>query len=232
MARYGTTERALGEVVVAQRRHAANNPLAAFTTPMTIEDYFANEVVAWPLRSLDMTKLTAGGAAVILARADRATDMRKEPIFLRAVGRQQAPMTLDDEHLLCHGMREVARQVYGSSGLRPSDVDVLGVSDATSVAIPQTLENYGFCPEGGSEDFLVSGGMSLGGGGIPTNTDGGQLSGGYLVGWLHQVELTRQLRGEAGPRQVPGARIGQYTTTGRYLNDYLSTIYVTAEALA
>ena len=124
----------------------------------------------------------------------------------------------------------MATQVYGSS-IGPGDVDVLVISDASTAAIPQTLENFGFCEEGSSEDFIVGGAIDLGGR-LPVNPDGGQLSGGYLVGWLHHVELVRQLRGEAGPRQVPTASVGQYCTTGRFLEDYLSSIYVTQEVFA
>jgi acetyl-CoA acetyltransferase len=91
--------------------------------------------------------------------------------------------------------------------------------------VVQTLENYGFCGEGEGGDFIADGGIRLGGR-LPVNTDGGQLSGGYLVGWLHQIELVRQLRGEAGERQVEGARVGQYTTTGMFREHYLATLYV------
>ena len=132
----------------------------------------------------------------------------------------------NEDHFLCRGMRSAAAQVYGAAGMTPKDVDVLLVSDASTVAIPLTLENYGFCEEGGSPDFIRSGAIGPGGS-IPVNTHGGQLSEGYLVGWLHHAELVRQLRGECGERQVPGARVAQYTTTGRFREDYLSSIYVT-----
>jgi acetyl-CoA acetyltransferase len=121
-------------------------------------------------------------------------------------------------------MRSAAQQVYEAADLGPSDIDVLALSDASTVAVVQTLENYGFCGEGEAGDFVASGAISHGGK-IPVNPDGGQLSGGYLVGWLHQVELVRQLRGEAGERQVAGARYGQYCTTGGNREHYLSTIY-------
>lgn len=123
-------------------------------------------------------------------------------------------------------MVEVAGQVYGASGLTPGDIDALYVYDATTGIVLQTLENYGFCPVGGGDAF-VRGGHIDPGGALPVNTHGGHLSGGYLFGWLHHVELVRQLRGECGERQVAGARIAQFCTTGRFREDFASTIFAT-----
>lgn len=90
----------------------------------------------------------------------------------------------------------------------------------------QTLENYGFCAPGEGDTFVKAGNIDPGGS-LPLNTQGGHLSGGYLFGWLHHVELVRQLRGECGERQVADARIGQFCTTGRFREDFASTIFVT-----
>jgi acetyl-CoA acetyltransferase len=228
MARYGSTEETLGRVMVTARQYAAMNPIAAWREPLTLEDYLAQPYLMKPLRSYDIVKVTAGAVAVVLARGDIARDMRKTPVYLHAVGRKQTPSVLDNaDHFLCHGMRGAAAQVYGAAGMTPKDIDLLLVSDASTVAIPLTLENYGFCCEGGSPAFIASGAIGPGGR-LPVNTHGGQLSEGYLVGWLHHAELVRQLRGECGERQVAGSpKVAQYTTTGRLREDYLSSIYVT-----
>jgi acetyl-CoA acetyltransferase len=227
MARFGSTEETLGRVMVTARTYASMNPIAAWRDPLTLDDYLAQPYLMKPLRPLDVVKVTAGGVAIVLARADVARDLPKKPVYLHAVGRQQTPSILDNEdHFLCHGMRSAAAQVYGAGGMSPNDIDILLVSDASTVAIPLTLENYGFCEEGCSPDFIASGAIGPGGG-LPVNTHGGQLSEGYLVGWLHHAELVRQLRGESGERQVSGAKVAQYTTTGRFREDYLSSIYVT-----
>ncbi len=224
---YGSTDEALGHVAVAARKHARLNENAAFRDPLSLDDYLAEDYILWPFRELDICKLTAGGVALILTRADRASASPKQPVFMEAIGRQQATRTVEDAgHFMCEGMRSAAAQVYGAAGLAPADVDVLGMSDASTAAVLQTLENYGFCAPGESPEFVADGGIELGGR-LPVNTDGGQLSGGYLVGWLQQAELVRQLRGECGERQVPGARVGQYTGTGRFRQDYISTIYAT-----
>ena len=122
-------------------------------------------------------------------------------------------------------MGSVAAQVYDAAGMTPADVDILYASDASSAAVAQTIENYGFCAEGEVAQFMKNGRLEPGGS-LPVNTGGGQLSEGYMVGWLHHAELVRQLRGEAGARQVPNARVAQYAATGRFRNDFLSTIFV------
>jgi acetyl-CoA acetyltransferase len=223
--RYGAGEETLGHVAVAARDHARLNPNAAFTEPLTLDGYLAQPHVLWPLRELDICKVTAGAAAVIVTTPERAREGPRRPVLFESVGRRQAPRRLEvDGHLLCLPMRDVARQAFTAAGLGPVDVDVLGISDASTVAVVQTLEHYGFCGEGEAPALVADGGIRLGGT-IPVNTDGGQLSGGYLVGWLHQVELARQLRGAAGERQVAGAAVAMYTTTGTFREQYAATIY-------
>jgi len=95
----------------------------------------------------------------------------------------------------------------------PDEVDALYVQDAHAAVIPATLEHYGFCGPGEGLDFLQDGRIATDGA-LPLNTNGGQMSEGYMVGWLHQVELFRQLRGEAGARQVPHCQRAQFCATG------------------
>jgi acetyl-CoA acetyltransferase len=227
MARYGTTEEHLGHVAVAARANARLNPEAAFRDPLSLYQYLAQPQILWPFRRLDIALTNAAGVTVILARRDMARDLRKTPVYFEAMARQQAVRKLQNEdHLLCHPMRAVAREVYGKAGLSPADIDALYIYDATTAVVLQTLENYGFCAEGEGGPF-VSNGRLMPGSGFPVNTQGGHLSGGYLFGWLHHVEIVRQLRNEAGPRQVPGARVAQFCTTGRFREDYASSIFVT-----
>lgn len=226
MAKYGTSEEALGHVAIAAHKHAALNPIAAWPEPLTMEQYLADDFVLWPFRGYDIARVTAGAVAVILARADIARDLAKPPVYLHAVGRQQATRAYEnDEHLLCFGMRNAASQVFSAAGMTTRDIDLLCISDACSAAVMHTLENYGFCGEGESGEFVKNGAIELGGA-IPVNPHGGQLGEGYLVGWLHHAELVRQLRGEAGPRQISDARVGQYCATGRHRLDFLSSIFV------
>lgn len=226
MHKYGAEDGVLGPVVVAARKHAQLSDIAAWKEPLTLEAYLAEPYVLWPFRELDICRLTAGGVAILMCRGDMAKTFAKRPVYLHAIGRQQAARTLEtDDHLLCYGMREVARQVYDAAGMTPKDIDVLNISDASTAAVIHTLDNYGFCGEGEGPAFCATGAIELGGE-IPVNPSGGQLGEGYLVGWLHHVELVRQLRGEAGARQIAGAEVAQYCSTGRYREDFLSSIYV------
>jgi acetyl-CoA acetyltransferase len=227
MKKYGVEDGALGPVAVAARKHAQLSDIAAWKDePLSLEDYLASPHVLWPFREHDICKLTAGGVAIILARADMAKDFAKPPVYLHAVGRRQAARALEnDDHLLCYAMKDVASQVFSAAGMSPDDVDVLNISDASTAAVIHTLENYGFCPEGQGTQFVADGEIEIGGR-CPVNPSGGQLGEGYLVGYLHHVELVRQLRHEAGPRQVANAEVAQYMATGRFREDFLSSIYV------
>lgn len=226
-ARHGAGDEVLGHVAIAAHRHAALNPNAAWPQPLTMEQYLAAPYVVSPLREWDIARITAGGVALIFTRREIARDLAKTPVYLHAVGRQQATRLYEnDDQLLCPGMRSAGAQAYAAAGMQPADIDALYISDASSAAIVHTLENYGFCAEGEGGEFVRDGGIELGGR-LPVNTSGGQLGEGYLVGWLQHAELVRQLRGECGARQVPGAKIAQYCATGRQREDFLTSIYVT-----
>jgi acetyl-CoA acetyltransferase len=229
LARYGPyREDALGQVVVAARRHARLNPNAVFRDELTLEDYLRQPEVLTPFRALDICKLTAGGYCIILARADLAQEGPHPRVLLHAIARHPAPDPLSDrDHLLLPTMRRVADQVYAAADCGPADIDYLSISDGHSPVVLMTLEQYGFCEFGDSADFAAAGEIELGGK-LPINVDGGQLSCAYSIGFLHQVEMVRQLRGECGERQVEGARIGQYATTGNFRQEFLSNIYIRA----
>ena len=109
---------------------------------------------------------------------------------------------------------QIGPRLFEAGGVSRDCVDALYVYDPTTVAVAAALENFGFCPRGGCEDFIGDGRRIGLGGELPINTHGGHLSEGYLVGFTHHVELVRQLRGECGPRQVNGAKVALYTGGG------------------
>jgi len=225
MARYGTTVEVLAEIAVAARLYARANPLAEFTAPLSVEDYLAEPFLVWPFRSLDIAKSTGCGVCVILARRELARDFSKPPVYLKGMGRRQAARLLEnEEQVLCHGMQDAGAQAYDAAGLAPSDVDVVYIYDATTAAVVQSLENYGFCGLGEGADFVADGRIRPGGA-LALNTHGGHLSGGYAFGWLHHVELVRQLRGEAGDRQIEGARRAHFSSAGRFREDICATVF-------
>jgi acetyl-CoA acetyltransferase len=210
---YGTTEEQLGHIAVAQREHALLNPLAVFREPLSIHDYLAAPYLVAPLRRPDVTMISDGGAAVIVTAADRAAHFAKRPAYLLGMAEQTALRELEnDDNLMRPWIGDVASRVYTAAGVAPADIDALYIQDPTSVWVLQMLEWYGFCGIGEGGPFIAEGHTRLGGS-IPVNTNGGQLSESYMWGWLHLVEAVRQLRGECGPRQVPGARLVQHCST-------------------
>jgi acetyl-CoA acetyltransferase len=210
---YGTTPEQLGQVAVNQRACASLNPLAVFRSPLSLDDYLAQPYLVEPLRRADLTMISDGAVALIMTAVDRAADLRRPPVRLAGMAQTTALREhADPDHLLRPWLADVADRVYESARCGPGDVDLLYVQDPTSVWVLQALEWFGFCKPGEGGPFLAEGHTRLDGS-IPVNTNGGQLSESYMWGWLHVVELVRQLRGAAGPRQVPGAARGLYCST-------------------
>ena len=225
IARYKPHEDTLGHIVVSARENGALNPIAPGHPPVTLEEYRKDAYIFWPLRSLDIARVSSGAVAAIVTTPERARDCRKRPVFFEAAGRAETPGTFETPgHVENRAMRESARQVFDQAGVGSKDIDILGVSDATTVAVVGALESYGFCEPGGASELIAAGGIRRDGQ-IPVNPDGGHLAGGYLVGWTQQVELVRQLRGEAGPRQIPDAKLALHSATGGERERYLATIY-------
>jgi acetyl-CoA acetyltransferase len=217
MELFGLTDRAVGAVVVGQRAFAGMNDFAVMNHPLSIDDYLASPFVVEPLRRLDYTIVNDGGVALIVTAHDRATALVGRRAVgidafasydLNSGGTSLEPRLLDFYH---SGHQAVAERLYHASGYGPQDIDVVGVYDSFSCHVPVALAGFGFCRDEDVNEFLLSGATAPGGR-VPVNTAGGHLSESYLQGWNHQIELVRQLRGEAGPRQVDGARRGLYVS--------------------
>lgn len=214
---YGFTEGDLGHVAVAQRAFADLNEHAIMRGKrITLDDYLASDFVCEPLRIFDYCLVNDGGVAIIIAEAERAKSLTKNPVFIQAIGRSDLntnatslqPRLTDFYHPAQH---RVADLVFNEAGFGPDDIDVLQVYDSFSLHIPLALEGYGYCEVGEAGRFFREVGIGPGGG-LPTNTSGGHLSETYMQGWNHQVESVRQVRGEAGQRQVDRARHVHYSS--------------------
>jgi acetyl-CoA acetyltransferase len=205
------------------------NPMAIFRDPLTIDDYLASPYIVAPLRRLDLTMLSDGGVAVVLTSADRARSFRPQPVHLLAMAQQTALRgDQNDDKLMRPWIADIARRLYGTSGLSPADVDVAYFQDATSVWVLQMLEWYGFCGLGEAGPFLAEG-HTRPGGSLPVNTHGGQLSESYSWNWMHLYEAVRQLRGECGDRQVAGAGVALHAQTHDFFKG-AATLLSTREA--
>ncbi|MDT9592156.1 thiolase family protein [Nocardioides zeae] len=212
-ALYGTTEADLAEIAVSQRRYAADNPLAIFRDPLSVEDYLASDYLVEPLRRSDLCMISDGGACLIVADAATAAELTDRPVHVLGIAQQTG---LRDRQNADQWMRpwigQVADRIYPAAGVERSDVDALYIQDPTSVWVMQMLEWYGFVEPGGVGEAFRSGAIGYGGR-LPLNTNGGQLSEAYMWGFLHLCEMVRQLRGEAGARQLEGLRTAQYCST-------------------
>jgi acetyl-CoA acetyltransferase len=224
---YGTTEEQFGRFAVAQREYASRNDDALFREPMTIDDYLSSRYVAEPLRLLDCDYPVDSSSALIFTTEERARDLAKRPVFFEAWA-QGTTQTLDF-HLVEEMTRSspwnAADRMWSRTDLRPSDVDVAGLYDGFTFISMQWLEALGFCGEGESGPFVAEGNTGPGGA-IPTNTDGGACNVGRRHGANFFIEVTRQLRGECGERQIPGAQVGVVSNSvGGFAGCALLTAY-------
>ncbi|MFE3068931.1 lipid-transfer protein [Streptomyces sp. NPDC059247] len=201
---YGLTPEVFGHVAVTDRRHAARNPAAYFHgKPITLADHAASRWIAEPLRLLDCCQETDGGQAVVVTSVERARDLPNPPAVVLAAaqgaGRKQEAMTsfYRDGLTGLPEMGVVARQLWRTSGLAPSDIDVGILYDHFTPFVLMQLEEFGFCGPGEAAGFVAADAL-------PLNTHGGQLGEAYLHGMNGIAEAVRQLRGTS-VNQVPGA---------------------------
>ncbi|TQC49175.1 thiolase family protein [Rhodococcus sp. WS4] len=210
---YGTTEADLAEISVSQRRYAVDNPLAIFREPTSVEDYLAAPYLVAPLRRPDLCMISDGAACLIVARADRAAELTDKPVHVMGIAQQTGLRDRQNaDQWLRPWIQQVAERIYPAAGIEREAVDALYIQDPTSIWVLQMLEYYGFVELGGVGEAFRSGAIGHGGR-LPLNTNGGQLSEAYMWGFLHLCEAVRQLRGEAGERQIEGLRTAQYCST-------------------
>lgn len=217
--RYDQDPCKLAAVPMAMRRHARLNPQALMTRPMAVEDYESQPYIVEPLRRPDFSLMSDGGACVLVTSLERARDLPHPPVVIGGMqglraGRNEfifAPPGLGVFQQDTARPREEHR-VYAMAGLGgPWDVDCLQLYDAFSPNVLFTLERFGFVGEGEALDWVQDGRIEVGGE-LPVNTAGGLLSEAHITGWNHIVEATRQIRGEAGQRQVADCEVVQWAT--------------------
>jgi acetyl-CoA acetyltransferase len=215
MHEFGTTREHLGAIALAGRKHAALNPAAVYRDPMSMDDYLAARMVTWPFGLYDCDAPCDGATAVVVSSADVARDLPKPAVRLNAVGTamRSRPSWDQWEDLTTMASRDAARQLWSRTDLKPADVDVAQIYDGFSFLTLAWIEALGFCEKGAGGPFVSGGRIELGGP-LPTNTWGGQLSGGRLHGFGFLAEAIRQLRGEGGERQVRDCEVAVVATGG------------------
>ena len=208
MHEFGTTKEQLGEVALAARKWAQLNPEAFIRDEMTMEDYLSSRMISDPLGKFDCCLVTDGAAAIVMTRADQARDLARKPIsVLGAASRTSHGNITYMDDLTVTALAECGPRALDQAGLRPGDIDVVQLYDAFTINVILFLEDLGFCPKGEGGPFVEDGRIAPGGA-LPVNTNGGGLSCTHpgMYGMFTLVEAVRQLRGEAGERQVAGAK--------------------------
>lgn len=210
MYEFGTTREQLAEVAVSARGWAKLNPAAFRREDLTIDDVLSSRMVSDPLTLLDCCLITDGGGAVVMTSAERARDLRKPPVYVLGVGDAHWQMHMSEatDDITTTAAVESADRAYRAAGLGPSDVDVIELYDAFTINTILFLEDLGFCPKGEGGRFVEAGRIAPGGA-LPVNTNGGGLSYCHpgMYGIFTIIEAARQVRGEAGERQVPDVHV-------------------------
>jgi acetyl-CoA acetyltransferase len=176
--------------------------------PMTIEDYYASEMIADPYQKLDCCLETDGGAAVLLTTRERAQALSKQPVTVAAVaeGHPESPDDLTNRRqFLTIGLAKAAPRAFQQAGIAAAEIDAAMIYDCFTFEVIHQLEAAGFCDTGGGGEFLKREGIGIDGR-LPVNPHGGLMSEGHMLGMNHILEGVRQLRGECGGRQLPDPR--------------------------
>ncbi|ELQ8316638.1 thiolase family protein [Pseudomonas aeruginosa] len=211
MTRYGTTQRQIAAVAAKNHQHSVHNPLAQFQQAFSIEEVLASPPIAYPLTTLMCSPISDGAAAVLLCNAaglKRLQGADKRAIrVLASVVQTGTTRSLDEPEKIIACL--AAKKAYEQAGVAPGDVDVAEVHDASAIGEILNAESLLLVPFGEGGPAAERGDFTVGGK-IPINPSGGLESKGHPIGatGLGQIhELVTQLRGEAGKRQVEGARI-------------------------
>ncbi|MBI1848510.1 MAG: hypothetical protein HY294_07330 [Candidatus Rokubacteria bacterium] len=229
MAEYGTTEAQLAAVGVKNHNHAAKNPNAHFSKGATVEQVLGSRMISSPLRLFMCSPITDGAAAVILASEDRARGLTDAPVWIRGTGQALDGFTLSslpENYARWPSLVRAAESAYRMAGITAREVEVAEVHDCFTIAEIIATEELGFCGKGEGGPFAAAG-RSDHGGDVVVNPRGGLIGCGHplgATGVAQAAEIFAQLRGEAGPRQVPRARIG-LTHNNSGMGEHVVMIY-------
>jgi acetyl-CoA C-acetyltransferase len=233
MHQYGTTSEQLAAIAVATRKHAVRNPdavqamkdlLFVNTGEITVEEVVTSRMIADPLHLLDSCMISDGGGAVIIAAPEVARDCKQKPAWIIGSGEATKYVENGGDITVSAGAQS-APPAFGQAGVRPDEIDIAMIYDSFTITVLVCLEDLGFCKKGEGGPFVEDGKLRVGGA-LPTNTDGGGLSACHpgMRGMFLLVEAVRQLRGECGERQVPGARLACVNGTGGWFSSASTTI--------
>ena len=212
MHQFGTTKEQIALVAVKNHFYGSLNPNAFFQKEVTIERVLKSDEVAYPLKVFDCCANADGAACVIMANEKKSKELSDTPIWFEGLGSASAQMSVLRRPNLIEipSAVEAAKQAYAQANAKPSDIQVAEVHDCFTIAEVMAYEDLGFCQKGEGGRFIEEK-QSYIGGKTPVNVDGGLKAKGHPVGATGvsmTTEIVKQLRGEAGKRQVSGAEIG------------------------
>jgi acetyl-CoA C-acetyltransferase len=218
MDKYGTTREQLAMVAVKNHHNGSLNPLAQYPFKVSVEAVLNSVMVADPLHILDCSPITDGAAAVVLCSVETAKKLKKPVVRIIASGAATDAIALSSRQDLTwiESTYQAARKAYAMADKKPEDIDLVEVHDCFTIAEICVMEAMGLV-EKGKGGQAVQDGLTALQGKIPINASGGLKSKGHPVGATgvaQAVEIVKQLRGEAGPRQVKDARVGMTQNMG------------------
>lgn len=229
MKKYGTTREQIAAVSAKNSFHGSMNPRAQYQDIVTVEQVLAAREIAYPLTLPMCSPIGDGAAAVVLVSERKAREMGiQKPVRIRASAFQTGWDFTPEEGEESVFERTIA-QAYESSGLGPEDLSIVELHDASAPMEILHSEYLGLCPKGEGGRLVESGATRLGGR-IPISTSGGLLRKGHPIGATgvaQIVELTEQLQGRSGKRQVEGARVGLAENGGGFVRDSVGALIVT-----
>ena len=213
MDEFKTTREQLAAVAVKNHQNGFNNPNAQFRSKITIDTVLNSTLVADPLRLLDCSPVTDGGAAVILCPLDMAKKFTNAPVKIIASSQASDTISLYERESFTtlKSVTKAAEKAYKQANLKPADIDLAEVHDCFTISEIVVSEDLGFFEKGCGGPAVEEGKTAIEGGEIPINTSGGLKSKGHPVGATgiaQVIEIYEQLTGQAGKRQVKDAHIG------------------------
>jgi acetyl-CoA acetyltransferase len=227
------TRQGMAEIAVATRKWAQLNPKAFMQDPMTFEDYHSSRWIAWPFHLLDCCLVTDAGGAVVITSNDKVASCRKSPVWILGTAESHEHSMISQMPSLTSTIaRQTGPTALMRAGVTHDDIDLAMIYDSFTYTVLASLEALGFCGQGEGPDFVANQ-RTAPGGTFPMNTNGGGLSYTHsgMYGIFLLIEAVRQLRGEAGSRQVYSpkntqnpARLTLVNGTGGSLSSTATTI--------
>jgi acetyl-CoA C-acetyltransferase len=221
MHEYGTTSEQLAWVKVAASHHAQHNPHAMLREVVTVKEVLDSPVIADPLHRMDCCVVSDGGGAVILARPEIASSLKRPRVNLIGAGEAPKGQAGGKLSLTTSGAARSGAAAFAEAGVKPADIQYASIYDSFTITVVVQIEDLGFCNKGEGGKFVADGNLISGTGKLPFNTDGGGLCNNHPAnrgGMTKIIEAVRQLRGEAHPKvQVKNCGLALAQGTGGQL---------------